>query len=471
MSAVPILSGTYADATGDYRTSYPRNLVPVPKATGISNEYLRPADGIVSIGTGPGTDRGGILWNDVHYRVMGTKLVSVTDAGVVTILGDVQGEGQVTLDYGFDRLAIASNGKLWYWNGSALSQVTDPDLGTVLDVKWLSGYFMTTDGANLVVTELADPTQVNPLKYGSSESDPDPVLAIDELRNEAWALNRYTIEGFTNIGGDLFPFRRIDGAQVPRGIVGTHSYVNTRSTFVFMGGGRNESVAVYAMTPGDTEKLSTREIDIVLSEYTEDQLATVVAEHRVDKNHAFVLFHLPDQCLVYDMRASQAAQQPIWFNLVSSTYERGTYKARNLVLTDAGWLAGDPTSASIGVLSSEVSSHYGAAVAWEFGTTILYPAGNDGIIHELELVALTGRVSSTVDPVIWTSYSHDGETWSDEKPTRAGRQGQRMQRICWRQQGVIRNQRMQKFRGTSDAHISMSRLEVSIEPLQTKQYG
>jgi hypothetical protein len=66
-------------------------------------------------------------------------------------------------------------------------QVTDPDLGVVLDVVWVDGYFMTTDGEFLVVTELTDPTQVNPLKYGSSEVDPDPVVALLKLRNEVYA--------------------------------------------------------------------------------------------------------------------------------------------------------------------------------------------------------------------------------------------------------------------------------------------
>jgi hypothetical protein len=57
-----------------------------------------------------------------------------------------------------------------------------------------------------VVTELSNPLAVNPLKYGSSEVDPDPVVALIKLRNEVYALNRNTIEVFDNVGGELFPF-------------------------------------------------------------------------------------------------------------------------------------------------------------------------------------------------------------------------------------------------------------------------
>ena len=114
---IPILNGIYADTTPELRTAYPVNMVPVPKKSGISNGFLRPGDGIVANGTGPGTDRGGINWNGVCYRVMGTKLVTVASNGTVTTLGDVGGPVNelVTMDYSFDLLAIASGGRLYYW--------------------------------------------------------------------------------------------------------------------------------------------------------------------------------------------------------------------------------------------------------------------------------------------------------------------------------------------------------------------
>jgi hypothetical protein len=81
---IPILSGAYSDGNADFRVSYPLNLTPVAQAQGISTGYLRPADGIVSNGTGPGLDRGGIEWNGTLYRVMGTSLVSISKADAVT---------------------------------------------------------------------------------------------------------------------------------------------------------------------------------------------------------------------------------------------------------------------------------------------------------------------------------------------------------------------------------------------------
>lgn len=463
---IPILNGIYTDNGPDLRTSYPVNLMPVPKKSGISNGFLRPADGLVANGTGPGVDRGGINWNGVCYRVMGTKLVTVASNGAVTVLGDVGGPVNtlVTFDYSFDRLAIASGGRLYYWNG-ALTQVTDPDLGVVLDVVWVDGYFMTTDGTSLVVTELTDPTQVNPLKYGSSEVDPDPVVAILKLRNEIYALNRNTIEVFDNVGGDFFPFQRIDGAQIQKGCIGTFGCCVYLETVAFLGSSRNEEPGIYLGANATAQKISTQEIDQVLQQFTEAQLATVKLEARNDKSHQHLYVHLPDRTIVYDAAASEALGEQVWFTLTTSTVGLSQYRARNLVWAYDKWLVGDPQSSTIGYMVDTTGEHWGQIVRWEFGTIIAYNEGNGAIFHELELVALTGRVALGKDPIISTSYSVDGQSWSQDRPIRVGTTGNTRKRLAWFQQGHMRNWRIQRFRGDTQAHLSFARLEAQIEGL------
>lgn len=467
MVQIPILNGIYTDGSPNFRTSYPVNLIPVPKENGISSGFLRPADGLVNIATGPGVDRGGINWNGVCYRVMGSKLVTVGSTGIITILGDVGNDGSlVTLDYSFDLLAIASAGKLFYWsNTTGLRQVTDPDIGYVLDVVWVDGYFMTTDGEFLIVTELSNPLVVNPLKYGSSEIDPDPVVALLKLRNEIYALNRYTIEVFDNVGGDLFPFQRINGAQIEKGVVGTHACCVYMETVAFLGSGFNEQPGVYLGANAQAKKISTQEIDMLLLNYTEDELATVKLEARNDRAHDHLYIHLPDRTIVFDASATGELGVPVWFTLTSSIDGFSKYRAQNMVWCYDQWLVGDPLNSNVGKMVQDVSSHYGQTVRWEFGTTILYNDGRGAIVQNLELVGLTGSVAFGEDPTINTSYSIDGQTWSQQKVIRAGSLGQRARRLVWFQQGWMRNWRIQRFQGNSDAHMSFARLEAQIEPL------
>ena len=463
---IPILNGIFTDNGPDFRTSYPVNLVPVPKSNGISQGFLRPSDGIVANGTGPGTDRGGINWNGVCYRVMGSQFCSVAANGTVNVIADVGDNGlDVSMDYSFDLLAIASNDRLYYYDGTTVTQVTDPDLGVVIDVVWVDGYFMTTDGEFLVVTELNNPFAVNPLKYGSSEADPDPITGLLKLRNEVYALNRNTIEVFDNVGGDLFPFQRIEGAQIEKGSMGTHACCIYMETCAFLGSGWNEAPGVYLGVNANANKISTQEIDEILLGYTEAELALANVEARNDRAHQHLYIHLPDRTLVFDSAASKELDQPVWFTLTSSIVGFSKYRAQNFVWCYDYWLCGDPTTNNVGYLVKDISTQYGNTVRWEFGTTIVYNEGRGAIIQQLELVGLTGSVALGTDPTINTSYSTDGITWSQQKFISAGKTGYRAKRLVWFQQGWMRNWRIQRFQGTSDAHMSFARLEAAIEPL------
>jgi len=471
---IPILSGVMTDEGPDFRTKHPRNMIPVPKQNGISAGYLRPGEGIVPFGTGPGPARGGIAWNGVAYRVMGSSLVRVDADGAVTELGVIAGSGQCSFDYSFDHLAIAGGGKLYYSTGGAPTAVTDPDLGPVLDVMFRDGYFVTTDGTSIVVTDLRDPTSVNPLHYGSSEADPDPIMCnLTARAGEFYAVNRFTIEMMENVGGNGFPFARVAGAQINRGAIGTHAAtlfkVDGTDQIVFLGGGRTknsvEPPAVWVGVNGSSQKVSTSEIDKILRTYSEAQLAGAVLETRLSDAHALAYVHLPDQTLVYDAAASAVVQEPVWFTLDSGLVEPATYRARDILWCYDRWLCADPTSGALGQLDEKVSTHYDQVIGWEFGTGIVYNEGFGAIFHELELVTLPGHVPLGADPVVWTSYSVDGETWSQERSVRAGRQGQRGKRLVWLGQGTMEQWRIQRFRGTSDAHLAVARLEAKLEPL------
>lgn len=461
---IPVLNGIYTDEASDFRVAYPYNLVPIPVEQGISNGYLRPGEGITAFtGDGPGLDRGGINWNGICYRVMGSSLVIVTASGSIAVLGTIDGSDLVKFDYSFTYLAIAGGGKLYLYNG-VLTQITDIDLGKVVDFIWVDGYFMSTDGSFIAVTELNNPFSVLPTKYGSSEADPDPIIALLKLHNEPTAINRYTIETFSNVGGDGFPFTRIDGALIDKGAVGTRACCNFMENIALVGGGRNESISVYLGSNGQMIRIATREIDLILSNYTDEILSTIKIESRVDKGHQLLYIHLPDKTLVYDGAASQITSTAIWF-ILGSGLDQVQYRARNFVRCYNEWIVGDTIAFKVGLMTTTVTTHWGSKIGWEFSTVIVYNDGVGCIFHELELVSLSGRVDIIATPMLSTSYSLDGEVWSQLKFISAGKIGERQKRLVWLQQGPMRNWRLQKFNGNSDSRLSIARLEARIEAL------
>jgi hypothetical protein len=487
---IPILSGVYSQRGPDFEASYPLNLVPNFQKTSISGGYLRSAPGIDTFAIGAGTDRGGYNWNDTLYRVSGTKLISVSSTGIVTIVGDVGGSTRVTLTSSFDRLAIASNEQLWYYNGTTLSQVTDTDLGVCLDIVWQDGYFISTDGTSIVLTDLNDPTSVNPLAYGSAEADPDSILGLLTIRGELYVLGQRTIEVFYNTGvvtdAAPDPFARQRGAQIDKGIVGTHAKTLFLDTFAFCGAGRNEQPKIYVAGQGVATPISTRGIERILGDLSSADLATIVLETRNSEGSNTLYVHLPDQTLCYDHEASQAAEEPIWYRLASGVYGNQAYRARNFTYAYGQWHCGDIESSNLGVLVDTDDLQFGEQSIWQFDCALIYGLGSGGsindmasyrfnamlaswgggaICHNLELIGFYGRALPGKEPIAFMSWTDDGLTFSQERAAKTGFSGQRSLRVAWRRNGFFRNWRGFRFRGVTGTPISFSRLEAQLEPL------
>jgi hypothetical protein len=470
---IPLFGGAKAEADApELRGRYPRNLVPVPSDSGVSAGYLRPAEGVRLLAQhAHGNDRGGINWRGRCYRVLGSKLCTVAADGAVAVVGDVGNDGQsspVAIDYSFDTLGIVSNGRLFYATDSSVQEVTAAGTN-VIDATFTGGYWMFADGEFIVVTDLDNPANVNPLKYGSSEIDPDRVVALRRQGDEVHVLNRHTVETFRNVGGTNFPFQVVPGTQVMKGCIGTRAACVYRDALAFVGGGRNEAPSIWATQGGQVVRLATREVEQMLEGYTEAQLQGAWMESRAYRAHEWLYLHLPDRTIVFDGSASEALGAAAWHTLDSGLNTPTAYRARGFVWCYEQWIVGDPVASRLGVMVDDIASHYGDEIGWEFGTNIIYNAGDSAILHELELVALPGRVAEADNPVVFTSYSVDGVLWSDERATRMGRRGDRTKRIVWLQQGPLNHWRLQRFRGTSRGNVSFARLEARIEALNSKR--
>lgn len=465
MAAFPILRGMVADETANFRVSLPINFEPVVEQTGISEGYLRATPGVGLLSsTGLGADRGGIVWNGVHYRVMGSKLVSVSGSSV-TVLGEVGNNNlPVSMDYSFDLLAIASNGNLFYLDDGIVKQVIDPDLGPVIDAMYLDGRFITTDGSYIVLTELSDPYAVDPLKYGSAEVSPDAILGLAHIRGEMFAIGSDTIENFRNVGGAGFPYQRNPGALIPKGAVGTKAFCYFLDTFAFVGSAPNEAPSVYLAGGGQAIPISTPDIDRELAALTDSQLALIEIEARQEEGEQRLIIHLPTKSLMFLQQASKEAGEPIWCQLSAGILNDQAYPLRHLTLTESGWIGGD-SAGRLGILDNSIETIFGDERGWRFDTLLVYNQAKGAIITCLELIGLTGRAPFGEVPVAFLSITTDGETWGQERMIETGRFGQREKRCQWRPGRRFRNYCGLRFRGAGNGRQAWARLEADIEGL------
>ena len=460
---VSLLSGITADETAEFRTSYPLNLEAVAVDNKIASAQYRMTSGATAVATGYGVDRGGIFWNDYLWRVSGTSFVRIDSAGNFNNMGDVGGSGPVTLDFSFDRLAIRSGEKLFYWDDSpaTLTEVTDPDLGPVKDMLWIDGYFMTTDGDSIIVTELNDPTSVQPLKYGSAEEDPDMVTGLIKLRDEPYVLGRNTIQVFRNVGGNGFPFAAQKGASIPVGCVGPSAKCLFGDTFAFVGSARDEAIGVYIAGSGSATRISDRFIDDELAKVGDPSV--IILENRVFRGERRLMVHLPEKTLVFLANATKMLQQPVWYIAQSGVGK--PYRLRNAVEAYGRIWVGDTESAVVGHLTDTVSTHFGEAAQWQFDVGPVYNEAKGGILQSIELVGLPGRAPVGVEGTMFLSLTRDGENWSVERALSMGARGERSKRLQWRPRVNFRTWIGMRFRGLNSALPGFAACEAQIEPL------
>lgn len=464
MTQLQLLKGIYASNVGDFVESPPVNREPVAMDTGLSQGFLRVAAGIVGTDKAQGPDRGGISWNGVCYRVIGTKFVSITAQGKISVIDDVGSGGPAWFDYSFDMLAIGSGKRVYYYDGTTVTQVTDDDLGDPIDGIWIDGYFMMVDDQYIIVTELNDPDAIEPLKYGSSEEDPDPILGIIKVRGEPYVCNRHTIESFVNQGGNGFPFVRNSGALIPFGIVGTQAKAGFLQTFAFVGSARGEALGVYIAGSGDATKLSNRYIDTELARLDDAAASAIQCETRVDADEQRFLIHLPDKTLVYYATASSRTQSKVWGIYASGAAADNAYRGRNGVLAGGKLIVGD-MDGNIGYIDPSIATQFGAVAGRRIDTALIYNDAGRGILNSIELNGLPGRGPTGSNPRIFLSYTIDGVSWSQERAIAAGRPGQKAVRMQWRLNVRFNQWIGLRFREADDGLQSYARLDANIQAL------
>ena len=153
----------------------------------------------------------------------------------------------------------------------------------------------------------------------------------------------------------------------------------------------------------------------------------------------------------------------------SSESSVGKYNYRDFWYDSNQWVVCDHLTGAACELDDSIATQNNKIIPWEFSTGFIYNAGNGAIVNELELVAVTGRNGQQSinddNPTITTSYSVDGLVWSQDRRISTGKPGDRTKRLVWRQQGLLRNFRIQRFQGDSRAFINVLRLEAQIEPM------
>lgn len=112
------------NAQGDFAVNLKMRQVPTNDKPGTCTSHGGLTQWLASSATGE-SDRGGILWNGIMYRVQGSSVYSYSTDSTRTFLGTVANDGlRARLDYSFDNLIIVSDNNLYYYAPTGYSNAT-----------------------------------------------------------------------------------------------------------------------------------------------------------------------------------------------------------------------------------------------------------------------------------------------------------------------------------------------------------
>ena len=463
MVALPITNGFYVSNSLPISAQECTNwYVVVEGAPALAQETLRGTPGIEQVettGTVLQSNRGAHTMAGVPYFVNGTKLYRLDQTQVIPTevydlvdLGTVAGTARVSMaDNGTQLLILVPGGNGYIWNHvtSTFSQITDLDFtanGNPQFVVFIDGYFVvSTDTKKFIVSAINDGTSWNALDYGTAESDPDNIVAPIVFKNQLFISGSQTFEAFQNIGGSDFPFQR-SGLFLDKGVFAPYSLINTQDTFIWVGGGQNESPGIWAFAGNGSQKISTVAIDFILQGLTPTELEAIYAWTYSQNGAYFVAFALPTSTLVYDHASKRWHERKSY---ISS--EQVAYRVSGLTQAYNNVFCGDTIDGRIGKLDPDLFTEYEGPIVRTVATQPFQQNMQAIFVPSLELTVESGVGNSDVpDPVIAMDRSVDGKTWSDQRVRKLGKVGEYDRRAIWRRNG--RASRFEVFRFTlSDA--------------------
>lgn len=463
---VTLIKGDKVSSLTDYGDALPVNMYAVQKEILGAQGYMQSYPGLTSFGMGTQRDRGA-NYNErfnMHFRVSGTNLISVSPTGVVTVLGVIPGTSQCRLQnfYSFNTQAIIADGRMFLYDAiGGFREVVDPDLGDPIDGVWIDGYYFLTDGEYIYHTDINDEESIDPLKFATAEFMPDISFGVAKTKdNKVMVFGRYTIEYFANDASENFAFQRLDTRAQKVGIVATHAKCELNGIFYITGGSKEEAVSVHILSAGASVKVATREIDKILAKYTEPELSDMRMETYTEDGVTFILIHLPEETLCFNETISQTmGLQHAWSIIKTDTIGNNPYRAINGIFDarNSLWIYGDKFDGHLGKLDKSVVTHYDNKVEWILFTPFL---NLDGVsIDKIEIAIIPG-FNVTDDATVAFSKTGNGLTYGSEYWLDYGKPLGYNDRFIARRIGYVRNYVGFKFRGISESKMAFGLMKV-----------
>ncbi len=271
----------------------PYIIVPTPgmtsRAVPASGKFIR---GLFSR---PGVQSGAL------FAVAGPKLYVISEVWGVTECGTISGSGRVLMDALGANLVLLASGNLYVWDGTTLTQVTDPDFpSNAYTLASLADRILTSEEGSDTFdwSAVGVATDWPATGFAASARYPDEIRAQAEIGGDLFHFGAASTQPWRAVGGvDSEAFDVLGSLIINRGIVGRDAWARMDSYAMFIGDDR----VVYELNGYVPQRVVNRDLEIALEALTEDEIATVQCYAYLNGSHSNFVVCLPTgQAYIFD---------------------------------------------------------------------------------------------------------------------------------------------------------------------------
>ena len=500
-TTLPIAAGFYTSDALPLSAQRAVNWRPsVPQSATITDANLFSTEGITALITGSVLDscRGAHVLAGIPYFVISNTLfrlertiVAGADVYTTVSVGVIDGISRVYMaDNGTQLCVVAipdtlTAGKSYIFTASpdTLTEITDSNFdGPASSVIYTDGYFSfhKSDGKKFFNSPLNNGlTGYDPLDFNVAEVDPDQIRGQGVLNGQLYIFGSETIQPFRNVGRAPSPFAPIVGAAIDIGVFSPQSIVKFGGGLAFVGGGVDESPAVWLVSGGQQRKLSTIAIENELSKLSIEELGGQLFSWVYAESGAYMMgISTLSTCYVYDLTNNR------WHERQSiDGASLSAYRVSHIVTAYGITIVGDSQTGNIGELREDESLEYGILTPRLITSRPFDNSGNAvnvasieavieagvGLANDLKIQTGTNAAGNAIfatggsDPKITFSWSDDGARTYDGFISRSmGKIGEYMHRPVWNRRGRFPRQRVLQFEVSSPTKATLIKVEADI---------
>lgn len=399
---------------------------------------VKGSPGVLSFGSaGSGPIRGFDLMGGIVYLVSGTSLYSLSSTGTATFLGSViSGSGPVSMDNNGTQLTIVNGAHGYVYSvAGGFTVINDADFKTAKTVRFIDQRFVFDwAGTNkFTASDTLDGTSYDALAFASAESRPDNVVAVEVHGETLLVFGDKTIEPHQNVGAANFPFERIPGAVIARGLGAVYAITQEDNTVFFLG----EDLIFYKMPAGSLTRISTHALEHEWARYA--VTSDAVCYSYTFAGHKFIGLTFPTQSRTFQFDIASG----LWHERQSwdlNGNPMGLWRFFCVIEAYGKTLVGDAFSGAIGYLSDTTYTELGNTMQG-LGVAPSIHGDMKRVFHakfQLDIEGGVGIASGQgSDPQIMLDWSDDGgHTYTDQQEwTSMGAAGKYNTRLRWTRLG------------------------------------